>query len=345
VGCDLFGDKTDFNLEEPDPEEVHALLEKATKYEVEHNRPIERQGASWRLCAFYIGTLAAYRATHQIYYRDLARRWAQANRWQLKRTRNADLQCIGQVYLELYLQDREPHMLRATRELFDTIMADPEPGNVAWSWADALFMAPPVLARLAEATGEEKYIDFMSRQFWEASAPLFDPQYHLYYRDERYIDRHTRNGKDVFWSRGNGWVLAGLARILQFLPPGHPSHSKFLTRFRNMAASVAQLQGQDGFWRTSLLDPNEYPAPESSGTAFFCYALAWGINAGYLDKNQYFPTVLKAWSGLENAMNDQGRLGWVQPPGSRPAPVLSDDTGAYGTGAFLMAGSELLKLL
>lgn len=347
AGCDVIGGKAESQMvpEEPDREEVQKLSKKVTEYEVEHNRPIAEQGSSWQLCTFYIGTLATYGATGEARYRKLAFTWAQANDWQFRRLRHADSQCIGQVYLELYLKEREPHMLHASQEIFDAIMDDPKPGHVAWSWADALFMAPPVLARLTEATGNTAYVDFMSRQFWEASAPLFDPQHNLYYRDQRYVNRDTEHGQDVFWSRGNGWVLAGLARILQFLPSDHPSHPAFVARFRTMASSIAQLQQKDGLWRTSLLDPEEYPAPESSGTALFCYALAWGINAGYLDENQYLPVVLRAWAGLKNAVNDQGRLGWVQAPGSRPGPVSRDDTGAYGTGAFLMAGSELLRVL
>jgi rhamnogalacturonyl hydrolase YesR len=289
--------------------------------------------------------MEAYKATNDALYHDLALRWAQAKNWQFRRPRHADYQCIGQVYLELHLLNSAPHRIKATQTTFDNILSDPRPGDIAWHWADALFMAPPVLSRLAEATGDTTYLDFMSQQFWEASAPLYDSSHHLYYRDERYVDRETEHGKDVFWARGNGWVLAGLARILQFLPPDHPSHGKFVNRFRDMATVVTQLQSNDGFWRTSLLDPTEYPAPESSGTGLFCYALAWGINEGYLNAERYQPVVLKAWHALTEATNDEGRVGWVQEPGSRPGPVSPDDTGAYGAGAFLMAGSEVIDMM
>jgi len=322
-------------------------LQKVATYQVAQLPHVEEQGPSWRLCAFYVGALAAYEATEAASYRELALQWAQANDWQLRssRARNADFQCIGQVFLELYLHDRGPHRLQHTRETFDAIMTDPRPGNEAWSWADALFMAPPVLARLTAATGDTTYVDFMSQQFWEASAPLFDPEHGLYYRDTRYVDWQTASGKDVFWLRGNGWVLAGIARVLQFLPAGHPSRKRFVDRFRTMAAAVVPLQGKDGFWRTSLHDPGEYPAPESSGTALFCYALAWGINAGYLEERRYRAVVLRAWVGLEAAVDDRGRLGWVQDVGSRPGPVSAEDTGVYGAGTLLLAGSELLRML
>ncbi|MCS3642201.1 rhamnogalacturonyl hydrolase YesR [Salinibacter ruber] len=184
----------------------------------------------------------------------------------------------------------------------------------------------------------------MSQKFWEASAPLFDPDHGLYYRDERFVDQQTESGGDVFWSRGNGWVLAGIARILQHLPADHSAHAKFAERFRTMAAAVAPLQHEDGRWRTSLLDPDEYPAPETSGTAFFTYALAWGINEGYLPSARYRQVVEAGWRGLVEAVNKEGRLGWVQSVGAKPGPVQRSDTGAYAVGGFLMAGSEVLRM-
>jgi rhamnogalacturonyl hydrolase YesR len=345
--CGIVEPGRDASREEPEPYHVSMLLRRAAEYQVAQLAPIDEQGASWQLCTFYVGALAAYEATGTVYYRDMALQWARANDWQIRssRSRNADFQCIGQAFLELYLQDRAAHRLRGTQETFDAIVGDPRPGNEAWSWADALFMAPPVLARLTSATDDEAYIDFMSRQYWEASAPLFDSEQGLYYRDTRYISQQTASGKDVFWSRGNGWVLAGLARILQFLPSSHPAHSRFINRFQTMAAAVAPLQGRDGLWRASLLDPSEYPAPESSGTALFCYALAWGINAGYLDERRYRPVVFRAWTGLEEAVDDEGRLGWVQDVGSRPEPVSARDTGVYGVGGLLLAGSELFRMV
>lgn len=236
------------------------------------------------------------------------------------------------------------YMRRETRSTMDEIFEDSRSGNEMWSWADALFMAPPVWARLETATGEDIYLDFMSDRFWEASEPLFDPDHGLYYRDERYVDRETAYGAPVLWSRGNGWVLAGISHILQYLPENHLSHPRFVNRFRTMAAAVPPPQQDDGLWRTSLLDPREYPAPETSGTALFTYALAWGTNEGYLARDDYRPTVLRGWSGLSEAVNDEGGLGWVQEVGSRPGPVEKESTGAYAVGGILMAGSEILRM-
>ena len=200
TACGIAGEQVEpeTSSEKPEPDGVAELLKVVTSYEVEQQRPIEAQGASWRLCTFYLGTLAAYEATGETYYRRMALQWAQVNDWQIRnnRSRSADFQCIGQVFLELYLQDRAPHRLQGTQETFDAIMADPQPGNEAWSWADALFMAPPVLARLTAATGDTAYVDFMNRQFWQASMPLFDAEHGLYYRDTRYINQQTASGSE-----------------------------------------------------------------------------------------------------------------------------------------------------
>jgi rhamnogalacturonyl hydrolase YesR len=219
------------------------------------------------------------------------------------------------------------------------------PGHEVWDWADALFMAPPVLARLGVVTGEDRYFDFLVRQYWDASAPLYDPEYDLYYRDLRYRDRETENGGPVFWARGNGWVLAGLARILEVLPEDHSSRRRFERRFRAMARTIAALQGEQGFWPPSLLDPGAAGTRETSGTGFFCYALAWGVNHGHLSRERYEPVVRKAWGALRRSVNENGRLGWVQPPGSRPAPAARTDTYPYGAGALLLAGSEVIDML
>jgi rhamnogalacturonyl hydrolase YesR len=291
--------------------------------------------------------MEASKETGNKFFREGARRWARSHNWTIREdeARNADYQCIGQVYLGFYLLESEPHMLLNTRQVFDEVMKLARPGDEMWGWADALFMAPPVLARLGTATGNEEYVHFMSQKFWEASAPLFDAEHGLYYRDERYVDRETASGKDVFWSRGNGWVLAGIARILQHLPRNHDSYDRFVDRFRTMAAAVAPLQHEDGLWRSSLLDPDEYPAPETSGTAFFTYALAWGVNEGLLSSRKYRPVVEAGWEGLVKAVNEEGRLGWVQPVGSEPGPVQESDTGSYAVGGLLMAGSEVLRMV
>ena len=326
-------------------EQVTETMRSVREYQLAR-LPDDRTLRGWQHCAFYVGMMAAYRATGEQAYLDSTRAWAERNEWQFgPRKRHADHQCVGQVYLELYEETPEAYRIGPTRSAIRKVTNDPRPGHEVWDWADALFMAPPVLARLGAATGNDRYFDVLASQYWDASAPLYDSKYAFYYRDTRFIDQETENGRNVFWSRGNGWVLAGLARILQVLPEQHSARSRFEQRFRTMAQSVATVQGERGYWYPSLLDPADVPTRETSGTGFFCYALAWGINEGHLSREAYEPVVRRAWVALEEAVNEQGRLGWVQPPGARPAPATRTDTYPYGSGALLLAGSEIIYLL
>jgi len=237
------------------------------------------------------------------------------------------------------------------------MIAEPRPGpemgwaeDDNWSWCDALFMAPPTMALIAEATGDSQYLDLMNTMWWETYDYLYDPEEHLWYRDGRYVIQadgsgpRTPSGQKIFWSRGNGWVFAGLALVLEHIPTDYPERPRFEALFRDMAATLIRIQGEDGLWRSSLLDPGEYPIPESSGSGFFVYGLAWGLNNGVLDSATYQTAVREGWRGLNWALQPSGKLGWVQQIGYDPRSVTADDSMEYGTGAFLLAGSEMLKL-
>jgi unsaturated rhamnogalacturonyl hydrolase len=313
----------------------------------------------WVRGAFFAGVMAAHRATGDRACLDAAVALAEKNRWQPgPRPRHADDLCIAQTYAELYRLDPAPERIAATVARLDAIVADRRPGPVVgwreddnWSWCDALFMAPPAMAMIAAATGRQAYLDAMDASWWETSAYLYDETEHLFYRDGRYVVQpdgsqpRTTNGQRVFWSRGNGWVLAGLARVLAHMPDDYPSRPRYERQMREMAARLVAIQGEDGFWRSSLLDAAEYPSPESSGTGFFAYGLAWGINHGVLDEAAHRPAVERAWRALARALQPSGKLGWVQQIGYDPRSVGPDDSQEYGAGAFLLAGSELLVLL
>jgi unsaturated rhamnogalacturonyl hydrolase len=310
----------------------------------------------WVRGAFFAGVMAAYRATGEQRYLNAAVNLAEKNRWQPgPRPRHADDLCIAQTYAELYLLHPDRRRIQPTIDRLDAIAAIPRPGPVVgwneddnWSWCDALFMAPPTMALIADATRDRRYLDTMNAMWWESSRYLYDPGEHLWYRDGRYVVQadgsqpRTSHGKKLFWSRGNGWVLAGLARVLAHMPPDYPHRSQFVEQMREMSARLVEVQGKDGFWRSSLLDPEEYPQPEASGTGFFAFGLAWGINHGVLDRATYLPAVEKAWRGLNWAVHPSGKLGWVQQIGYDPRSVGADDSMEYGAGAFLLAGEEIL---
>ena len=213
--------------------------------------------------------------------------------------------------------------------------------QLRWCWCDALFMAPQTWMRLSLVTGEDQYMTYADREFWATTEYLKDPETHLYFRDSRYFERREEAGNKIFWARGNGWVYAGLVNILKILPQDHPSYPKYVQLFKDMSVTIAGLQHDNGMWTPSLLDENPDPTPETSGSGFMTYGLAWGLNNGHLDAETYTPVVKKGWQALVNAVADDGKLGWVQPVGAGPDSVLATDSQLYGVGAFLLAASEL----
>jgi unsaturated rhamnogalacturonyl hydrolase len=327
-------------------DEIRRAMQRVFEWQVAN--PVEinlKNNNLWARAAFYAGIMSAYRTTGDKKYLDQALRWANERQWKLgERPRHADDHAPGQTYLELYMLKKDPARLANTRAVVDAMIADPKPGREDWWWCDALFMAPPVLARLYAITKDEKYIKFLDTMWWDTTAFLFDPDANLYYRDKNYIGKPNANGHKVFWARGNGWVMGGTVRVLQYLPKNDPYRVRYIELFQKMAAAISKVQGVDGLWRPSLLDPLEAPVPETSSSGFFCYALAWGINNGYLDRKIYGPIVQRAWSGLNSAVHTDGKLGWVQPIGAAPASVTFDMNQEYGSGAFLLAGSEVYKL-
>jgi rhamnogalacturonyl hydrolase YesR len=312
----------------------------------------------WVRGAFFSGVMAAYEATLNPKYLSAAMEISVRNDWQPgPRPRHADDHCIAQTYARIYLIEREPRMIEAIIANFDEMIAEPRPGPEVgwneddnWSWCDALFMAPPTMALVSEATDDLRYLDLMNGMWWQTYDYLYDPAEHLWYRDGRYVLQEdgsglrTSNGQKIFWSRGNGWVFAGLALVLEHMPEDYPDRPRYEQLFREMAASLVAVQGDDGLWRSSLLDAEEFPIPESSGSGFFTFGLAWGLNSGLLDADTFLPAVHKGWEGLIWAQQPDGRIGWVQQIGYDPRSVSAEDTMEYGTGAFLLAGSEMLKL-
>jgi rhamnogalacturonyl hydrolase YesR len=197
---------------------------------------------------------------------------------------------------------------------------------------------------MSAATGDKKYLDLSNRLWWKVTEYLYDKTEHLYFRDSRYFDQKAPNGRKVFWSRGNGWVYAGLARIIRDMPADYPERPKYIALFKEMTTAVLATQGEDGYWRSSLLDAASRPNPETSGTGFFTYGLAWGMNNGLIDRATAEPAVKRGWTALVNAVRPDGMLGWVQPIGAEPGATTADSTEVFGVGALLLAGSEVVKI-
>lgn len=261
---------------------------------------------------------------------------------------NADDQALGDVYEDIYLRQGLPGVLMPTQQRLDYTVPylekSPAPKRLIWWWCDALFMAPPVLARMSAITGDPKYIDAMDVQWWRTYDRLWDDKEHLFARDERFVTRVDETGKKIFWSRGEGWVLAGLARLLEAMPADYPSRPRYVKVYQQMAARIITLQQPDGLWRSSLLNTQAFPEAETSGTALDTFALAFGINHGLLDRKTYLPHVTRAWAGLHDYILPNGILGQVQTGGDQPVPTRRETIGLYASGAYLLAGSEVAKL-
>ncbi len=335
--------------------EVLSIMERAADWQLAH--PSRYQPHEWHNGAFYAGAMALARVSASPRFRDAMVRIGEGQGWKLgPRPYHADDHCIGQMYAELRLAGGDDRMIAGLRETFDRILAQPRyvglsfnealnPGRLdRWSWCDALFMSPPAWLRLWKITGDRHYLDYAVAQWWETSDYLYDPDEHLYARDSSLFERREKNGRKVFWSRGNGWVMGGLVRMLEYLPPDHPARPRFEQQFRDMAARVLACRQADGLWRSSLLDPASYPMQETSGSGFFCYALAWGVNEGLLPRATYLAPVLRTWAELTNFVQPDGRLTHVQPVGFTPVTFDENSTEPYGVGAFLLAGSEILRL-
>jgi rhamnogalacturonyl hydrolase YesR len=275
--------------------------------------------------------------------------------FEAKNPYNADDLCICQTFLDAYASMNDQSRLAPSQSRIGATSARIElkespyiPGakdnHLTWWWCDALFMGPPALARLSAITGNRQYLDAMDKEWWKVADLLYDTNQHLFYRDEIFLNKRTKNGKKIFWSRGNGWAFAGLARTLDYIPPDYPSRLRYISVFKDIAAKLASLQQPDGTWRPSLLDPDEFPDSETSGTALDCFAFAWGIDTGLLDRATYLPVAARAWAALMAARRQDGLLGYVQGIGKAPGPVAANGTQLYATGAFLMDACELSKL-
>ena len=314
----------------------------------------------WVQGALFVGLTHLADRSAKTSYRQAIIARGLANKWQLgKRFYHADDHVIAASYLWAARNGVGPEAIAPLRERFDGILKYPpqvglehaeydDPRGVScaqrWCWCDAVFMAPPVWLELAKMTGESKYAEYAKQEFAAVTEYLFDAQEHLYYRDSRFFDRRGPNGEKVFWSRGDGWVFAGLARMISQLPEGDPGRAQMEMVFKQMAAKLKSIQKQDGYWSPSLLADPSTSLPESSGTGFFTYGFAWGIEAGLLDRAEYESTVRKGWGALTRAVHPDGKLGYVQPVSDRPDNVSYDDTQFYGVGAFLLAATAVADL-
>lgn len=310
----------------------------------------------WTNGAFYAGISAAYQTTGNKKLLEAMVKMGDANQWKPgPRLLHADDIAICQTYVDVSRIKKDPSKMQSFKDNMETFLTTPfiakDIEKITWWWCDALFMAPPAMVKLSITTGDQRFMKKSDELFHECYDLLYDKEEHLFARDLGYViknepsDRHEANGRKIFWSRGNGWVMGGLVLVLKELPKDYIERPFYEKIFKEMADKIASLQQEDGLWRASLLDPASYPGGEASGSGFYTFALAWGINNGLLSKDKYLPIVKKAWTGMNTLIQPDGHVGWCQPIGADPKKNFSAESWeVYGTGAFLLAGSEVIKI-
>ena len=335
-----------------DRQEILRMVRKVADWQLAHKHPAPY--GDWVQGPFLNGLMAIGRLPGQERYVEAARKIGAGVNYQvITTTWVANDHCSPQTWLELYEITKDPAMLEPTRkaldqtmsivEMQDDMLSFTQSNRFKWSWCDALYMSPPTFARLARITGERKYADYLHEWWWKVSDFYYDEDEHLYFRDETFFRKREANGRKVFWSRGNGWVIGGLVRVLQYLPEDDPKRSLYEQQLREMCEKLAQIQCEDGLWRAGLLDPAAYPQAETSGSAFFVCGLAYAINENIVDRERYAPVADKAWAALCRHVKEDGCLTGVQPIGDSPVTYHDNNSMPYGVGAFLLAGSEMLK--
>ena len=312
----------------------------------------------WTRGVYYEGLMALYQTDKQKRYYDYAVDWGEKHQWGIRggaSNRNADDQCAGQTYLDLYQIDPKPERLREIKASIDNMVQSAKVDD--WNWIDALQMAMPVFAKLGVMTKDTAYYGKMYRIYaysknQHGGNGLYNPQDKLWWRDKDFVPPYKEpNGEDCYWSRGNGWVVAALVRVLDIMPQDAPHRAEYEQTYLAMIQALPALQRPDGYWNVSLHDPTNFGGKELSGTALFVYGMAWGLNHGLLDKKQYEPVVAKAWKAMvDEGVQRDGSLAYVQGTGKEPKdgqPVnltSRPDFEDYGLGCFLLAGSEMYKL-
>ena len=347
----------------PKPVPAIEIVQKVNDaYQATHSPEVR---AFWDDAAYFTGNMEAYRLTGNARYLEYSDKWARHNKWSgatekdqskwlykqygesMQHVQFGDWQICFQTYLDMYRMNPDAYKIARAIEVMDYQVKNS--ATDYWWWADALYMVMPVYTKLYKVTGNEQYLDQLYANYKYADDLMWDKESHLYFRDGKYIypAHKTDLGKKDFWARGDGWVLAGLAKVLADMPADYKHRPFFVERFQQLAEAVAACQQKEGYWTRSILDPEQAVGPETSGTAFFTYGLLWGMNHGLLDKAKYQPVTDLAWKYLTTvALQADGTVGYVQPIGEKAIKgqqLTAKNTANFGTGAMLLAACEKVR--
>jgi len=351
-----------FAAKKPSKPEVISIIEKVNSY-WQSTHPVPGN-PFWDEAAYHTGNMEAFAVTGNETYRQYSEAWAEKNQWKGAKSDDktkwkykygetndhvlfGDWQICFQTYIDLFNLKPDSIKITRAREVMEYEMSTLN--NDYWWWADGLYMVMPVMTKMYKVTGNPLYLEKLNDYFLYAKSIMYDPETKLFYRDAKYVypAHKSANGKKDFWARGDGWVFAGLAKVLKDMPKDSPYRKLFLKHYQDMAKTIIKSQQKEGYWTRSMLDPQHAPGAETSGTAFFTYGLLWGINNGYLNECKYRPAAMKGWKYLATvALQPSGKVGYVQPIGEKAIPgqvVDANSTANFGVGAFLLAASEMLR--
>lgn len=319
---------------------------------------MERPSHIWTRAVYYEGLMALHEIYPKKEYYNYALDWANFHDWGFRsgnETRNADDYCAAQTYIDLYNLEPKPEKLKNTRAAMQKFLYTPQ--NNDWDWIDAIQMGMPVFAKMGVLENDERYFEKMHQMYMysrdkEGENGLYNPEDALWWRDADFDPPYTEpNGEDSYWSRGNGWVIVALAKVLDIIPEDAKHRGQYIEDLQAMSQALKEVQREDGFWNVSLHDPTHFGGKELSGTASFVYGMAYGVNNGHLDRDEYLPVIEKAWNAMiKDGLHDNGFLGYVQSTGKEPKdgqPLSYDkvpDFEDYSLGLFLLAGAELYRM-
>jgi rhamnogalacturonyl hydrolase YesR len=323
-----------------------------------------QNSAFWHNAVYHMGNMEVYFLTKDKHYLTYSMDWANFNQWRGAMSDNkqewkytygetddyvlfGDWQACFQVYADIYKIKKKPYMIARAREVMEYQMSTKNKNY--WWWADGLYMVMPVMTKMYKITNNPQYLEKLYEYFSYADSLMYDYEVGLYYRDGNFVypKHYIMDGKKDFWARGDGWVIAALAKVIQDLPQNNEHRKFYIDRFTSMAKTLANCQLPEGYWSRSLLVHDYAPGPETSGTAFFTFGLQWGINYGLLDAAVFQPVVDRSWHYLSTvALQPDGRVGYVQPIGAKaiPGQILdANSTANFGVGAFLLAACERVR--
>lgn len=213
-------------------------------------------------------------------------------------------------------------------------------------WLDDLYMAIPALLQMGVSSGDESYFTEAIFQYESYKKRMFNPQLNIFMHG--YLEGADTH-PEFHWARANGWAILTLCEMLEFLPANHSKRPALLEQYKRHLSGLMAYQDGTGFWHQLLDKSDSYL--ETSATAIYAYAIAKGINKGWLDVRIYAPAALLAYQAVQTRISEKGQVegtcvgtGLAWDPAfyyHRPVSPFA----AHGYGPVLLASSAILEMI